>query len=205
MSNSPELPKAYNAKETDAKWQEFWEHHQFFKADPNSPKPPYCIVIPPPNVTGQLHMGHALVNTLQDVLIRFHRMKGFETLWVPGTDHAGIATQTVVERHLMATQGKRRDDFSREDFLKIVWEWKETYEKRILEQLKRLGSSCDWSRLRFTMDEGCNKAVRTIFKKLFESGLFTGAITWLTGILSPRQLLQTMKLNTKRDLVICGI
>lgn len=166
-----ELPKAYEAKTFDAKWYAFWNKNHFFKADPLSSKPPYCIVIPPPNVTGVLHMGHALVNTLQDILIRWKRMQGFEVLWVPGTDHAGIATQTVVERHLINTLGKKRSDFVREDFLAHVWEWKEKSESRILEQLMRLGCSCDWSRLRFTMDEGNNRAVRTIFKKLYEDGL----------------------------------
>lgn len=166
-----ELPKAYEAKNTDIKWYQFWTKNHLFKADPSSTKPPYCIVIPPPNVTGVLHMGHALVNTLQDILIRWKRMLGFETLWVPGTDHAGIATQTVVERHLMKTVGKKRSDFSREEFLKHVWDWKEKSESRILEQLKRLGSSCDWSRLRFTMDEGNNLAVKTMFKKLYDDKL----------------------------------
>lgn len=167
----PELAKAYEAKTTDAKWYRFWEENQFFKADPLSPKPAYCIVIPPPNVTGVLHMGHALVNTLQDILVRWKRMNGFEALWVPGTDHAGISTQTVVERHLIRTQGKKRKDYSREDFLVHVWAWKEDSESRILNQLRRLGCSCDWSRIRFTMDEGNNRAVRTMFKKLFDAGL----------------------------------
>lgn len=166
-----ELEKAYDANLIDSKWYDFWEKNLFFRADPASSLPPFCIVIPPPNVTGVLHMGHALVNTLQDVLIRWKRMSGFETLWIPGTDHAGIATQTVVERHLMKTLGKKRHDFSREDFLKHVWEWKEKNENLILGQLKRLGSSCDWSRKRFTMDAGNNAAVRKMFKKLFDEGL----------------------------------
>lgn len=166
-----ELPKAYDPKATDAKWYQFWQGRGYFKADPLSSKPAYCIVIPPPNVTGVLHMGHALVNTLQDLLIRWKRMQGFETLWVPGTDHAGIATQTVVERHLIKTQGKKRGDFTREEFLSHVWQWKEVSESRIIEQLKRLGSSCDWSRLRFTMDEQNDRAVRTMFKKLYDDNL----------------------------------
>lgn len=174
MSADPapfEMAKAYDPKLTDAKWYAFWEERQFFQADAHSTKPAYCIVIPPPNVTGALHMGHALVNTLQDILIRWKRMSGFEALWVPGTDHAGIGTQTAVERYLMAKEGKRRKDFSREEFLAYVWQWKENYEKRIIGQLKRIGSSCDWSRLHFTMDEGCSLAVRTIFKKLYDDGL----------------------------------
>jgi valyl-tRNA synthetase len=166
-----ELPKAYDPKVTEGKWYSFWEEGKFFKADPTSKKPPYCIVIPPPNVTGVLHMGHALVNALQDILIRWKRMSGYETVWIPGTDHAGIATQTVVERHLMATEGKRRDEYSREEFLKVVWAWKEKSEKTILLQLKKMGCSCDWSRLHFTMDESCNRAVKTIFKSLYEKGL----------------------------------
>lgn len=166
-----ELPKAYEAKSVDSKWYNFWEKNSYFKANPTSTKPPYCIVIPPPNVTGVLHMGHALVNTLQDILIRWKRMSGFEVLWVPGTDHAGIATQTVVERHLIKTLGKKRSDFTREEFLSHVWQWKDSSESRIIDQLKKLGSSCDWSRLRFTMDEGNNQAVRSIFKKLYDQGL----------------------------------
>lgn len=166
-----ELPKSYEAKNVEKKWYQFWEEKGFFKADPASKKPPYCIVIPPPNVTGVLHMGHALVNTLQDILIRWKRMAGYETLWVPGTDHAGIATQTVVERNLMKATGKRRKEFSREEFLEHVWKWKEESQDRILKQLKSLGCSCDWSRLRFTMDDGNNQAVRTIFKKLYDANL----------------------------------
>lgn len=166
-----ELPKAYDAKTVDSKWYEFWMANNFFKADPSSKKPPYCIVMPPPNVTGALHMGHALVSTLQDTLIRWKRMMGFEVLWVPGTDHAGISTQTVVERHLIKTTGKKRKDFERDDFLAHVWQWKEDKENNILSQLKRVGCSCDWSRLRFTMDEGNNQAVKTMFKKMFDSGL----------------------------------
>lgn len=171
MSEKEQLPKAYEAANIEKKWYAFWENQGFFRANPNSSKPPYCIVIPPPNVTGVLHMGHALTNTLQDILIRWKRMLGFEVLWVPGTDHAGIATQTVVERHLMRTQKKKRKDFSREEFLKHVWEWKEFSEKQILDQLKRLGCSCDWSRQRFTMDSANNRAVRTMFKKLYDANL----------------------------------
>lgn len=166
-----DFPKAYDAKSVDSKWYHFWEEGQFFTANPTSDKEPYCIVIPPPNVTGALHMGHALVDTLQDVLIRWKRMSGFESAWIPGTDHAGIATQTVVERHLIATTGKRRKDFSREEFLTHLWDWKEKNHSRILSQLKKLGCSCDWSRERFTLDEGNNQAVRTAFKKLYDDGL----------------------------------
>lgn len=166
-----ELPKAYIASDVEKKWYDFWEKEGFFHADPHSKKPPYCIMIPPPNVTGVLHMGHALVNTLQDILIRWKRMSGYDALWMPGTDHAGIATQTVVERHLMKTQGKGRRHFTRDAFLAEVWKWKEQSEKQILSQLKRMGASCDWSRTRFTMDEGNNHSVKVMFKKLFDEGL----------------------------------
>jgi valyl-tRNA synthetase len=163
--------KAYDPKAVDTVWYTFWKEHGFFHADPQSDKKPFCIVMPPPNVTGALHMGHALVSTLQDILIRWKRMLGFEALWVPGTDHAGIATQTVVERHLIKTQGKRRKDFSREEFLDHVWKWKNDNEHRIIGQLKQLGCSCDWERQRFTMDTGNNRAVRAMFKKLYDDGL----------------------------------
>jgi valyl-tRNA synthetase len=169
--NEQQLPKAFPAKDVEKKWYAFWEDKGFFYADNQSSKPAYCISIPPPNVTGVLHMGHALVDTLQDVLIRWKRMSGFEALWVPGTDHAGIATQTVVERHLIALQGKRRKDFPRVEFLEHVWNWKKNSEKQILGQLKKIGCSCDWSRLAFTMDEKRNRAVRAMFKKMFDAKL----------------------------------
>ncbi|MBS0620178.1 MAG: valine--tRNA ligase [Verrucomicrobia bacterium] len=171
MANQEELPKSYDPKLKEGELYRFWEEGGFFRADNTSKKPSYSVSIPPPNVTGVLHMGHALVDTLQDVLVRWKRMSGFETLWVPGTDHAGIATQTVVERHLMATMSKRRTDFSREEFLKEVWKWKEASEKQILNQIRKLGCSCDWSRLAFTMDEARNRAVRTTFKKMYDEGL----------------------------------
>ncbi|PIS01767.1 MAG: valine--tRNA ligase [Chlamydiae bacterium CG10_big_fil_rev_8_21_14_0_10_35_9] len=165
------LSKSFEPKEIEKKWYQYWEEKELFKADPNSSKNPYCIVMPPPNVTGVLHMGHALVNTIQDILIRYKRMDGFEALWVPGTDHAGIATQTVVERHLFAKTGKRRKDFDREEFLQHIWNWKETHQNRIISQIKMLGASCDWSRLRFTMDEQSNDCVRKIFKRMYDDGI----------------------------------
>ncbi len=164
------LPKAYEFREVESRWYSFWEEHGYFHADEKSSKPPYSIVIPPPNVTGQLHMGHALNDTIQDILCRYKRLKGFEVLWVPGTDHAGIATQNVVERRL-AQDGVNRHELGREAFLERVWEWKSTYGGIIINQLKRLGASCDWARERFTMDEGLSRAVRRVFVALYDEGL----------------------------------
>lgn len=169
--NSFELEPAYDPKAHEKQQLDLWDQHDCFKADPHSQKPAYCIVIPPPNVTGALHMGHALVNTLQDVLIRYKRMNGFEALWVPGTDHAGIATQTLVEKQLIAKYGKRRNQWDRAEFLTHVWNWKKASESRILSQLKSLGASCDFSMLAFTMDDTRSKAVKVVFKKLFDEGL----------------------------------
>lgn len=165
------MSSAYDHRLVENKWNEFWQTNSFFKADACSDKPPFCIILPPPNVTGRLHMGHALGGTVQDILSRFKRMQGFETLWLPGVDHAGISTQTVVEKHLIKTQGKTRKEFDRETFLEHVWHWKEEHEHMICSQLKQLGCSLDWSRKRFTMDEGSNQAVKTIFKKLYDQGL----------------------------------
>ena len=165
-----EIPPRYTPKEAEDKWYRFWEERNFFAAKPDSSKKPFTIVIPPPNVTGILHMGHALNNTIQDILVRYHRMKGEESLWMPGTDHAGIATQNVVERDI-ARQGLKREDLGREKFLERVWQWKEQYGSTIIQQLKKLGASCDWSRTRFTMDEGYSRAVRSVFVALWEKGL----------------------------------
>lgn len=165
-----ELAKGYEPKEVESKWYEVWEKGGFFRADEHSSKPPYSIVIPPPNVTGVLHMGHALNNTLQDILARWKRMSGFEVLWQPGTDHAGIATQNVVEKHL-ASEGRDRHELGREQFIERVWQWREESGGQILNQLKRLGASCDWERERFTMDEGLSKAVREVFVTLYQDGL----------------------------------
>ncbi|TWU28423.1 valine--tRNA ligase [Bythopirellula polymerisocia] len=169
MSDSPptELPSHYDHQAAQEKWYTFWEQQGFFHADANSKKPPFSIVIPPPNVTGALHLGHALNNTLQDILCRMKRMQGFNVLWMPGTDHAGIATQAVVERRLLEEEGKSRHDLGREGLVDRIWEWKAQYEKRILGQLKQLGCSCDWERTRFTLDDQCARAVRETFFKLF--------------------------------------
>ncbi|MDO4269422.1 MAG: valine--tRNA ligase [Eubacteriales bacterium] len=166
-----ELPKTYDPKAVEDKLYSFWNDSGFFHAEVNPDKKPFTIVIPPPNVTGQLHMGHAFDETLQDILIRTKRMQGFEALWVPGTDHAGIATQIKVEENLRKEEGLTRYDLGREKFLERVWDWKHKYGGRIIDQLKKLGSSCDWQRERFTMDEGCSKAVREVFVNLYDKGL----------------------------------
>jgi len=174
------LAKGYEPQQVEQKWYRHWEEQGYFHGDETSSKPHYSIVIPPPNVTGVLHMGHALNNTLQDVLCRWKRMTGHEVLWMPGTDHAGIATQNVVEKQL-AADGNDRHDLGRENFIKRVWQWREESGGQIINQLKRLGASCDWERERFTMDEGLSKAVREVFVKLHEDGLIYRAnrlINW---------------------------
>jgi len=152
-----EMPTAYDPREAELRWYPEWERRGYFGAAAGSDRKPFCIVIPPPNVTGALHVGHALNDTLQDIVVRCRRMQGYETLWLPGTDHAGIATQVVVERQL-ADEGIDRKEIGRDAFVAKVWEWKERYGDRIVEQFKALGASCDWSRLRFTMDPGLARA-----------------------------------------------
>ncbi|MBW2065220.1 MAG: valine--tRNA ligase, partial [Deltaproteobacteria bacterium] len=164
------LAKAFEPKDVEERWYQYWERNGLFKPDLDTGKEPFCIVIPPPNVTGSLHMGHALNNTLQDILCRYKRMKGYNVLWQPGTDHAGIATQNVVEKDL-ASKGTDRHKIGRERFIELVWEWREKYGGMIIKQLKRLGSCCDWSRERFTMDEGLSRAVKKVFVRLYEEGL----------------------------------
>ncbi|HDH87802.1 MAG TPA: valine--tRNA ligase [Desulfobacteraceae bacterium] len=164
------LAKTYNPKEVEGRWYKYWEENDLFKANARSDKSPFSIVIPPPNVTGSLHMGHALNNTLQDILARYKRMKGYNVLWQPGTDHAGIATQNVVEKDLILKKTDRHQ-IGREQFIELVWEWRKKYGGIIINQLKRLGSSCDWSRERFTMDEGLSRAVREVFVGLYEENL----------------------------------
>src|ERR1700733_2477171 len=167
-----EIPKAYEPQAVEAKWYQYWLDQKCFVADPHSPKPAYSIVIPPPNVTGMLTLGHVLNNTIQDILARKARMDGKEVLWLPGTDHAGIATQTVVERALRK-EGliKHRDDLGREKFLEKIWDWKEKYGGIIIQQLKKLGASCDWSRERFTMDPEYSRCVQRVFVDLYKKGL----------------------------------
>ncbi len=164
------LNKNYEPKESEARLYKYWTDNGFFKGHVDRDKKPFTIVMPPPNITGQLHMGHALDNMMQDAIIRFKRMQGYAALWVPGTDHASIATEVKIVNQL-AESGIKKEDLGREGFLKKAWEWREQYGGRIVEQLKKLGSSCDWSRERFTMDEGCSRAVKEVFVKLYKKGL----------------------------------
>ena len=170
QENTPGMATTYDPRSVEERWYQYWLDEGFFHAEPGGEREPFCIVIPPPNVTGILHMGHALNNTMQDVLVRWRRMRGDNTLWVPGTDHAGIATQARVERQL-AEEGLTKDDLGRDQFLERVWAWKEQCGGTIIRQLKRLGASCDWQRERFTMDEGCSRAVREVFRRLYAKGL----------------------------------
>src|SRR5216110_3206597 len=171
QSRMAELPKTYDPRSVEPKWYARWIDNQDFKADPHSAKPPFSIVIPPPNVTGVLTLGHVLNNTIQDVLARRARMQGFEVLWLPGTDHAGIGTQTAVEKHLRRTEEKTRHDLGREEFLRRVLDWQDKHGGIIIEQLKRLGCSCDWSRQRYTLDDAYVAAVQKVFVDLYHKGL----------------------------------
>ncbi len=165
-----DMPTSYNPKDVETKWYCEWEENKYFHAKVEADKKPFCIVMPPPNVTGQLHMGHALDNTLQDILTRWRRMQGYSALWLPGTDHAGIATQARVEEQL-AREGTSREELGRDKFLERVWQWKDKYGNEITNQLRRLGASCDWDRERFTMDQGCSEAVLEVFTRLYDKGL----------------------------------
>jgi len=171
MTALDQLPTTYEPQSVEPEIRKLWHDGGYFKADPANPSDPYTIVIPPPNVTGALHGGHALNNTLQDILIRWHRMRGFNTLWMPGTDHAGIATQAVVERTIFEQEKKTRHDLGREELVRRIWDWKEQYGNRIISQLQLMGCSCDWDRTRFTLDDVCARAVRHTFFKLFKDGL----------------------------------
>ena len=192
------LPKAYEPQAVEDKWYRFWEEGGYFKPRPNPARKPFVISMPPPNVTGALHVGHAITATMEDIMIRYHRMQGDETLWVPGEDHAGIATQTVVER-LLAKEGTDRHKIGREVFLQRVWEWVGQYKSRIQNQHRRLGASCDWSRERFTMDEGLSKAVREVFVRLYDEGLiYRGEriINWCPRCMSALSDLEVNHINT---------
>ena len=180
-----ELPKQYDPHAAQKRWLQFWDERGYFHSEPDPSRQRFCIVIPPPNVTGALHLGHALNNTLQDVLVRWKRMQGYNTLWLPGTDHAGIATQAVVERRVREEEKKTRHDLGREELVRRIWAWKDEYETRILRQLRELGCSCDWARTRFTLDPGLVRAVRLTFFNLFRDGLiFRGKrlVNWDTQL-----------------------
>src|SRR5512134_2007342 len=187
-----ELPKTYDFKSTEPRIYEMWQAGGYFKPwnDPNKPGfdpslKPFVISIPPPNVTGELHLGHAMFVSMEDLMIRYHRMKGIPTLWVPGTDHAGIATQLMVERDLLKNEEVTREELGREEFVKRTWEWKTKYGGLITNQIRRLGASCDWSRERFTLDPGLSRAVREAFVRLYEKGLiYRGPrlINWSPGL-----------------------
>ena len=166
-----ELEKVYDPKQAENRMYEFWQNKGYFHAEVDESRKPYTIVMPPPNITGQLHMGHALDNTMQDILIRWRRMQGYNALWMPGTDHASIATEAKVVENMRKEEGLTKEQVGREGFLKRTWAWKEQYGGRIVSQLKKLGSSCDWERERFTMDEGCSKAVNEVFVRLYDKGL----------------------------------
>lgn len=165
-----ELEKTYDPKQVEDRLYQFWMENKYFSAKPNPDKEAYTVMMPPPNITGQLHMGHALDNTFQDILVRYKRMSGYEALWLPGTDHASIATEAKIVQSLRE-QGVDKRELGREKFLELAWEWKEKYGGRITDQLKKIGSSCDWDKERFTMDEGCSAAVVESFNRLYEKGL----------------------------------
>ena len=183
----PELAKAYEPQQVEDRLYKKWQDSGLFKASPKSSKPPYSIVMPPPNVTGKLTLGHVLNNTIQDILCRKARMEGKEVLWLPGTDHAGLATQTAVEKHIRNTEKKTRHDFGREKFVERIWKWKEEFGGIITQQLRKIGCSCDWSRERFTMDDDYARAVQDVFVKLYHEGLIyrgTRMVNWCPGSLT---------------------
>src|SRR6476660_1736309 len=180
-SPRPDLPTQYAPAEVEGPLYRRWEERGYFTADPNSEQPPYSIVIPPPNVTGSLHLGHALQHSMMDALSRRARMRGFDVLWLPGMDHASIAVHALVERYLSETEGKGRFDYTRDQFVAKAWEWKERFGGQILGQMRRLGESVDWTRERFTLDAGLSRAVGTIFKQLYDADLIYRAeriINW---------------------------
>ena len=191
-----ELEKMYNPRDFEDRIYQFWLDGGYFTPTIDKSKPMFSIVMPPPNITGQLHMGHAVDNTLQDILTRWKRMQGYCTLWLPGTDHASIATEAkIVEA--MRKEGVTKEDIGREKFLERAWDWKRQYGGRIVEQLKKLGSSCDWTRERFTMDEGCSEAVQTVFMQLYEKGLIYRGERIINWCPTARPLFPTWKWNMK--------
>ena len=201
---SKQLDKIYDPKAVEERLYKFWEESGFFHMEADKTKKPYTIVMPPPNITGQLHMGHALDNTLQDILIRFRRMQGYCTLWLPGTDHASIATEAKIVA-AMAEEGITKEDLGREGFLKRAWEWKETYGNRITTQLRKLGSSCDWQRERFTMDEGCSKAVKKYLPACMKRVLFIVGNASSTGAPIVKPLFPMRKWSIPNKIVSSGI
>lgn len=203
MDEMKDLGK-YEPGAIEEKWYNFWEEHGVFHDEPEEGKEPYSIVLPPPNVTGQLHMGHALDNTLQDILIRYKRMQGYNVLWLPGKDHAGIATQVKVEKQI-AEEGLTKYDLGREKFLERVWEWKEKYGNTIGKQIRRLGSSCDWSRERFTMDDVCARAVREVFVSLYEKGLIYQGFRITNWCPRCQTALSDIEVEHEMIWAICGI
>jgi valyl-tRNA synthetase len=197
------LPKTYDPRAVEEKWYRFWEEGGYFKPSGDTSKPTFVISMPPPNVTGALHLGHAITATIEDILIRYHRMIGDDTLWVPGEDHAGIATQVVVER-LLASEGTDRHKLGREAFIERVWQWVRQYKSRIQDQHRRLGASCDWTRERFTLDEGLSRAVREVFVRLYEEGLvYRGEriINWCPHDMSALSDLEVNHVDTPGKLV----
>lgn len=200
METTGELAKAYDPEAVESRWYAHWMARGYFGAGDDSRRPPYCIVLPPPNVTGSLHLGHALTATIQDLLIRWKRMSGHNALWLPGSDHAGIATQMVVERELKQTEGKTRHDLGREEFVRRVWAWKEKYGRRITEQHQALGASLDWARERFTLDEPSSRAVREVFVRLHEQGLVYRAQRLINWCVSCRTALSDLEVeHEERD------
>ena len=193
---SENLEKTYNPKAIEAKLYEKWCDNKYFHAEVDRSKKPFTTVMPPPNITGKLHMGHALDNTLQDILIRYKRMQGYNALWIPGTDHAAISTEVKVTNQLKE-EGIDKKELGREKFLERTWQWKEEYAGTIEGQLKKLGVSCDWDRERFTMDEGCSKAVEEVFIKLYNEGYITKDLESSTGVRYVRLLFPMQKLNMR--------
>ena len=196
-----EMNKTYNPSEIEDRLYKKWLDKKYFHAEVDETKQPYTIVIPPPNITGKLHMGHALDETLQDILIRFKKMQGYNALWIPGTDHASIATEVKIINALKE-EGIEKEDLGREKFLERAWDWKEEYGGTIIEQMKKLGSSCDWDRERFTMDEGCSEAVKEVFIKLYEKGymfIFRSFITFIIcrDNICTRNRLSRLPINSK--------
>ena len=198
--DAAELPKSYEPAEVEARWFAFWAEHGVFRpsADPKDKRPTYVIAMPPPNVTGSLHMGHALFGTIQDALVRHKRMQGYDVLWQPGVDHAGIATQTVVERQLKR-EGTNRHELGREAFLARVWEWKEKSGGRIVEQMKVLGCSADWDRLKFTMDADLARSVKEAFVRLYDEGLIYRATRLVNWDVEAQTVLSDLEVETEEN------